>query len=375
MLDVGLPGIDGFEVCRRLKQDDHTRDIPVIFITAEHMTESVVTGFDVGGVDYIIKPFQNEEVLARVQTHLQLDRLTRELVRKNAELDRANRQIQVASERKSRFLTNMTHELRTPMNAIIGFTRMVLRREGDRLSDRQRDNLSKVTHSADHLLDLINDLLDLAKIEAGRMDITPEPFDIQTLVAACCDEITPLVKLDVSLTCKTDPQTETAHTDPGRVRQVLMNLLSNAAKFTDTGAITVQAARDNDTMVLSISDTGCGIPADALEAIFEEFQQVSGSDPQRKGTGLGLSITKGFVERLGGTIAVESEVGTGSTFTVRLPATLNLNLEENAPLVIVWIRKGDRNDQTIFDLCLPPGLDAGLGNRPGAPHRYRQSDR
>jgi signal transduction histidine kinase len=331
LLDVMMPGIDGFEVCRRLKQNEKTRGIPVIFITAEDMTESVVTGFEVGGVDYIKKPFQHEEVLVRVQTHLEIDRLTRELARKNTQLSQANRQIRQASDRKSSFLANMAHELRTPINAIKGFTGIVLKRGGDRLSDLQQDNLGKVTQSADTLLDLINDLLDLSKIEAGQMDINPDRFSVENLIAACCAEVTPLVKPDVKLDHQVAPDLGQVHTDRGRVRQILINLLSNAVKYTESGAITVRAVKDDDALVLSVSDTGSGIPADALETIFEEFQQVKGTDPHHKGTGLGLSITKGFVELLGGSICVESEVGKGSTFTVRVPVVYREVGKENNP--------------------------------------------
>ena len=328
LLDVMMPGIDGFEVCRRLKQNEKTREIPVIFITAEDMTRSVVTGFQVGGVDYIKKPFQSEEVLIRVQTHLKIDRLTRELARKNTELSQA-------SERKSSFLASMAHELRTPITSIKGYTDNMRDGIGGTLNKRQIRNLARVSQNSDHLLGLVNDLLDLSKIEAGRMDVNPEPFCVQNLISNCCAEVSPLVKPDVKLNYQVASDLDEVHTDQGRVRQILINLLSNAAKYTESGAIDVRLIKDGDGLIFSVSDTGCGIPADALETIFEEFQQVKGSDPHHKGTGLGLSITKGFSELLGGSIWVESEVGKGSTFSVRVPATLKLDLQENAPLVIV----------------------------------------
>ncbi|MDP6040990.1 MAG: response regulator, partial [Candidatus Latescibacteria bacterium] len=179
LLDVMMPGIDGFEVCRRLKQNEKTREIPVIFITAEDMTQSVVTGFEVGGVDYIKKPFQSEEVLIRVQTHLKIDRLTRELARKNTELSQA-------SERKSSFLASMAHELRTPITSIKGYTDNMRDGIGGTLNKRQIRNLARVSQNSDHLLGLVNDLLDLSKIEAGRMDVNPEPFCVQNLISNCC---------------------------------------------------------------------------------------------------------------------------------------------------------------------------------------------
>ena len=253
-----------------------------------------------------------------------LSDMNQELFQINRDLEAASRQIQEQTERKSRFLASMSHELRTPMNAIVGFTRMVLRRAGDVLPQRQKENLVKVTQSADRLLDLINSILDLSKIEAGRMDVNTEPFAVEMLIAGCCAEVEPLVKPDVTLGCDVSDDIGEAHTDPARVRQIVVNLLSNALKFTERGEVAVRATGESGSVVISVADTGPGIPADALDAIFEEFQQVKGSDPQHKGTGLGLPITKGFAELLGGSISVQSEVGRGSTFTVRVPLVYNL---------------------------------------------------
>ena len=231
------------------------------------------------------------------------------------------RQIQEHTQRKSAFLASMSHELRTPMNAIKGFTNLVLRRSGDALPDQQRQNLEKVTQASDHLLAMINDILDLSKIEAGRMDVNPEPFDMKTLVTYCCATVSPLLeeKPDVKLEQDVADGIEKANTDQGRIRQMLINLLSNAIKFTDTGSVTVRAKQDDGQLVLSVSDTGQGIPDDEVLTIFDEYRQVEGSDKEHKGTGLGLSITKQFAELLGGSIGVESQAGKGSTFTVRVP--------------------------------------------------------
>ena len=371
LLDVQMPGMDGFETCRRLKGEADTRDIPVIFVTARTETESVVEGFGIGGVDYIVKPFQTEEILARVQTHLKIDRLSRELHESNRALSSANKelfelnrelqqktealeranqalsiandQIQEATRRKSQFLASMSHELRTPMNAILGFTDLVLRRAGDLLPEQQRDNLLKVKLSADHLLNLINDLLDLSKIEAGRMDVRAAPFEVKRLIVTCCATVSPLVKPGVALDYEIADDVGEAHTDEARLRQIIINLLSNALKFTEQGEVKVRVARpptadrrpppsipgppssvvrrpsEDGLLEIAVSDTGIGIPPDALNYIFDEFRQVEGGSQQHKGTGLGLSITKKLTELLGGTIEVESAVGKGSTFTVRIP--------------------------------------------------------
>jgi len=185
------------------------------------------------------------------------------------------RTIQEQTERKSAFLASMSHELRTPMNAITGFTRMVLRREGDRLSERQQGNLGKVTQSADHLLDLINDILDLSKIEAGRMDVDARPFDVKDLISGCCAEVEPLVKPGVKLGYDIADEIGEANTDQARVRQIVVNLLGNAVKFTEQGEVKVEARRQEggEQLVITVSDTGTGIPADALETVLRNFSR------------------------------------------------------------------------------------------------------
>ena len=167
---------------------------------------------------------------------------------------------------------------------------------------------------------MINDLLDLSKIEAGRMDVNPEQFDVKALVTSCCDTVSPLVKDEVLLRHEVSDDIGDANTDQARLRQMLINLLSNALKFTETGGVTVKAQKADGQVVLAVTDTGKGIPADELPTIFDEYRQVKGSDKEHKGTGLGLSITKQFAELLGGTIGVESEIGKGTTFTVKVPS-------------------------------------------------------
>lgn len=250
---------------------------------------------------------------------------TQALQQKNQELERANLQVLEATRRKSQFLAGMSHELRTPMNAILGFTRLVLRRTGDILPERQRDNLVKVQESAENLLNLINDLLDLAKIEEGRMDVRPELFDVRRFIADCCETVSPLVKPAVQLRQEIATEVGEARTDKEGLHHIVLNLLGNAVKFTNAGEVVVrvrmdgQANRDK-SLVIAVADTGVGIAAEALGVIFEEFQQVGGPVGNHKGTGLGLPIAKKWTELLGGSIAVESERGKGSTFTITIPA-------------------------------------------------------
>ena len=334
LLDVMMPGMDGFEVCRRLKQEGATREIPVIFVTGQSETEAVVEGFRAGGVDYIVKPFKSEEVLARVRTHLRIERLHRELEvanlglsEKTKELSQANGQIRGAADHRARFLASMSHELRTPLTAIKGYADNLLDGICDDLNERQRDNLSSVGQNANHMLDLIRDILDLSRIDAGKLDVNPLQFDLHDLVAECCDTIAPMLWPDVALSSDVPDDIGGLHTDGARLRQIVMNLLSNAAKFTTEGSITISAGMapagpdgGEQIVSLSVSDTGTGIPDDELGVIFEEFRQVGAEDGGRKGAGLGLAITKKLVGLLGGEIEVHSESGEGSVFTVRVAA-------------------------------------------------------
>ena len=233
-------------------------------------------------------------------------------------LEEANRQIQEATRHKSDFLARMSHDLRTPMNAIIGYTRILLRRTKQILDERQYQNLENIQTSADNLLVLINDVLDLSRIEAGRMDVHPEQVDLEQLIRECARSIEPLLKPDVTLELQIDGTTA-MHTDPDQLRRVIVNLLSNAVKFTERGTITVALQDSAGSQQLSVADTGVGISADDLPNIFEEFHQVEGNTAEpREGTGLGLAIAKRTIELLGGEISVESEVGKGTTFTLRL---------------------------------------------------------
>jgi signal transduction histidine kinase len=251
---------------------------------------------------------------------------TRELVALNQQLDQANRL-------KSQFLANVSHEFRTPMNAIIGFTRLVMRKTETQIPPLQHANLQKVLISAEHLLTLINGLLDLSKIEAGRMEVSPVKFDLAELVHAAATTIEPMLRADrVALVTDVAADLPPLFTDREKLRQILMNLLSNAAKFTDEGVITVSASRAGVGIRLSVADTGIGMPPDALEYIFEEFRQVDMSSTRRHGgTGLGLAIVRRLVHLLGGQVRAESEIGKGSTFTLTLPLILPKILEPAPP--------------------------------------------
>jgi len=268
----------------------------------------------------------NEELEGRVQRRTRdlqarttdLEQANEQLEQLNQALALANDQVREATRHKSEFLSRMSHDLRTPMNAIIGYTRILLRRASGILDDRQYRNLESIQTSADNLLNLINEILDLSRIEAGRIEIEPEPVQVGALVGECITSVAPLVRSEVELIQEVE-EARPVNTDPERLRRVVMNLLGNAVKFTESGRITVSLQPTETGVELAVADTGVGIPPDDLPDIFEEFRQVERQVGEKKeGTGLGLAIAARSVEMLGGTISAESEVGQGTTFSVRI---------------------------------------------------------
>jgi signal transduction histidine kinase len=244
--------------------------------------------------------------------------LVRRAARTSRLLARANAEIEAATRNKSQFLRRMSHDLRSPMNAIIGYTRVVLRRSRDRLDERQVRNLENIGTSSNNLLSLINDILDLSRIEAGRIEVDVQPVDLRQLADECADALGSIVKPGVELRRQLSDVGQ-IQTDPDRLRQVVMNLLGNATKFTDTGSITLSLRSADGTVELSVADTGVGIPPEDLPHIFDEFRQVERQGgEQTEGTGLGLAIAKKTVELLGGTLSAVSAGGAGTTFTLRI---------------------------------------------------------
>ncbi|MBT6145730.1 MAG: HAMP domain-containing histidine kinase, partial [Gemmatimonadetes bacterium] len=230
-------------------------------------------------------------------------------------------QLEQSSNNKSQFLRRMSHDLRSPMNAIIGYSRLVLRKARGTLDERQVRNIANIETSSGNLLNLINDILDLSRIEAGRIEVNVQPVDVRQLVEECSLALEPIVKPGVSLN-RHLAQVGQVSTDPERLRQVVMNLLGNATKFTEAGSITLSLKRDDDGAVeLSVADTGIGISPEDLPHIFDEFRQVERQGGESaEGTGLGLAIARKTVDLLGGEMSATSEVGVGTTFIVRLGA-------------------------------------------------------
>jgi signal transduction histidine kinase len=288
--------------------------LAVPLLSEEHIVGGLVISRNAAGtfpgeVVELLKTFATQSALA-----IQNARLFREIAEKS-------RQLEAASRHKSEFLANMSHELRTPLNAIIGFSEVLMQRMFGALNAKQEEYLRDIYESGRHLLSLINDILDLSKIEAGRMELEPTEFDLP----AAIDSALTLVReragrRGIVLEKTLDERVGPIQADERKVRQVVLNLLSNAIKFTpEGGRIQVRAIPVDGSVEVSVTDTGVGIAPEDQEAVFEEFRQVGSSAAKQEGTGLGLALCRKFVELHGGTIRVTSAVGAGSTFSFRLP--------------------------------------------------------
>ncbi len=315
LLDISMPEMDGFEVCRRLKADPRLREIPVIFLTAHTEARDKVEAFAVGGVDYITKPFQVEEVQARVATHLGLRRQKRALEESYARL--------VALERLREDLTQMmVHDLRSPLTALCLLLEFLLEDSGGLLPREQKADLHSALASARAMVDQVGAILDIHKMEAGRLVPRLEACDLLGLVEAVARTLRPMVGTR-ELTV-TGPAGPTAQADPELVSRVVQNLLANALSFTPPrGRVDVVVEVLPDAARVSVADTGPGVAAEDRERIFEKFgpalDRAEGRRSARRSTGLGLAFCKMAVEAHGGAIGVTSEAGRGSTFWFVLP--------------------------------------------------------
>jgi signal transduction histidine kinase len=337
LLDIMMPGMDGYEVCRRLKQDPATRGIPVIFVTAKDDVVDEELGLRLGAVDYLTKPVKVSILLQRVGNLLEREQLRKEVetqrdllearvAERTLALSIAKEAAEAANRAKSVFLANMSHELRTPMNGILGMTELLRRRVTD---PKALDQLGKVTHSAQRLLGIINDILDISKIEAERMTLEKVDFKFG-LVLENLMSLLGLKLAEKGLQAFIDVAPEiaamTCQGDPLRLGQILLNLAGNAVKFTEQGSINlrIRLLEENAAAVLlriEVQDSGIGITPEDQKRLFTAFEQADGSMTRKYGgTGLGLAISKRLVQMMGGEIGVESLSGQGSTFwfTVRL---------------------------------------------------------
>jgi signal transduction histidine kinase len=292
------------------------------FILPVRKMERALAGITAGELEQEVR-VPNRDELGRLADHLNVtsQRLAESFDEQRALTERlsvTNESLARASEAKSRFLASVSHELRTPMNAILGFTDALLAGVDGPLNDEQRASLGWVQRGGRDLLGLINEILDLSKIEAGKLTLDPQPFDPRELVESVVAQHRSLaVQKRIQLTLRTDDAPDSVILDRQRVQQILVNLIGNALKFTEAGTVEVVAdGGAEEVLHVAVRDTGPGIPADKSEAIFEEFSRIDGDAP---GTGLGLAICRRLARVMGGDVTVESVVGAGSTFHLTLP--------------------------------------------------------
>jgi len=361
LLDIRMPQMDGYTVCSTLKSNAATQGIPVIFLSALNEITDKLKAFAVGGVDYITKPFQAPEVLARVENHLRLQRLSQQLVKQNqqlleeiqrrqqteAALHQALEQAEAANRAKSVFLANMSHELRSPLTGILGYAQL-LKKEAD-CTPLQQKGLGVIHQCGSHLLTLINDILDLSKIEAKKLELFPDYLDFHLFLNNLV-ELFQFKAHEKKLTFTYLPLTPLppeVYVDHKRLRQVLINLLSNAIKFTHQGSVTFKLSvmsyscelnqeqatlpskRGESQKTLAkirfeIEDTGIGILPEQWEKIFLPFEQVRENPYSQEGTGLGLTISQKIIALMGSRIFLESRPPLGSKFWFDLDVSTNL---------------------------------------------------
>jgi signal transduction histidine kinase len=354
LLDVQMPEMNGFDVAQIIKSREKSRYIPIIFLSAINKEDSYVfKGYSMGAVDYVFKPFNPDVLRSKVAVFVDLY-LKQEQIREQSELlaesERREMELQhraelLESEAKSaaqlaelnnqlhnrqleleqamgvrnRFYASMSHELRTPINAVIGYSTLLIDNIYGPLNDKQREGLQRTLKAARHLLELVNDVLDLSKIEAGKIDLAVQPVNVEALIDDLFVTVRPLADehgSQLSFEKPTDPVT--VSTDPRRVRQILLNLLSNAIKFGRRKPIKVRCLpKDQGGVSISVIDNGEGISEEDKARVFEEFVQVSPT--QQPGTGLGLPISRRLAHLLDGSLEMESVLGEGSVFTLNLP--------------------------------------------------------
>ncbi|MCS6835751.1 MAG: hybrid sensor histidine kinase/response regulator [Anaerolineae bacterium] len=318
LLDINMPMMSGYEVCQRLKADPQTKDIPVIFISALNDVQDIVKAFEVGGVDYIVKPFQVREVMARVDGQLTIYRQRREI---DTLRQREVQQYALLDELRRQFIGSATHDLKNPLALINGYVYLLETHPKIQDDAEIQGYLETIKRASRKMGHLVGDMLDLLKMEVG-ITLEISEFDLSALVRQqASDQELAARDKQQRYTVIVPDQPIMLQADANRLSRVVDNLVSNAIKYTRRGGeVSVALSLMDGQAVLEVRDNGLGIPTEALDRLFEPFYRVNTIEHRAvEGTGLGLSIVKSIVEAHGGSIEVESQLGQGSTFRVFLP--------------------------------------------------------
>ena len=320
LLDIMMPEMDGFEVCRRLKAEERLKEIPVLFISSLDDTDSKLKAFSEGGVDYVTKPFQETEVLARVKTHLELRRKSLQIETQKRQLQKNYDHLRELEELRDNLVHMIVHDMRSPLTGLLGNTQLLLMRLQETEHAELASNAEEILKEGGRLRDMVTTLLDISRMESNEMTLEKEMCDLREVVASAMTSLGPLIK-DSTVLYEPPADAMTAVCDPEVSRRVVANLIANAIKFTGcSGEVRINLNRVPEGVRVSIRDTGPGIPPEYHQRIFEKFCQVSAwQEGYRYSTGLGLTFCKLAVEAQGGRIGVESEVGKGSMFWFVLP--------------------------------------------------------
>ena len=328
LLDVNMPEMSGFEVCRQLKQNPATQAIPVVFLSGLTDLDDRVQGFQLGAVDFVAKPFQRDELLARVSTHLQLARLQKDLIsevaKQTRDLQGAYQELAKASRLKDEFLSTMSHELRTPLTAVIGMAQILHAGAYGPLNREQAEAIEVVEGSGRKLLQMINDILDYIQVDAGKVELQLAECPIVELVNAVLENVrSKAAEKHIELSCRFYQQESLLWLDVRHMRRVLLILLDNAVKFTSSGGnvgIIVRNSIVQHRIEFEVWDGGPGIAEADLPKLFKPFLQLDGGlNRSHEGSGLGLALAGKLAMLLGGEIRVTSQLNAGSRFIVSLP--------------------------------------------------------
>jgi signal transduction histidine kinase len=320
VLDVNLPDLNGKEVCRRIKEDRELAGLPVLHTSATSiLSEDRIEALEGGADAYLVMPVPSGEFLAVVRSLLRLRRAEREAAGARAEAEAANRA-------KSEFISRMSHEFRTPLNAILGFAQLL---ELDELSPDQQESVGHVLRAGRHLVDLVNEVLDISRIEAGRLALSMEPVDARSVITEVLVLLGPeAAHRSVRLRPPPPGDPVWVMADRQRLLQVLLNLVANAVKYNRAdGSVEVSASASGDRVRIAVTDSGIGIAAEAMPRLFQSFERLGAGATGVEGTGLGLALSRRLAEAMGGTIDAESTVGAGSRFWIELAAAAAASME------------------------------------------------